>query len=480
MEVSDDRSKAPDLPFPRFPPPSYLTLPKIRLPRRRHEETSWQDLGGYNDKVVIQEWFVIILSMSTFTPLDLYPLPSKAALVDAFVGKPIASLRTPALIVDRKKFKDNCERMAGTVRERGLLFRAHVKSHKTAEGTRLQVEAGGGVKATIASTMVEVWQIIKAGLVQEGLVEDILYSMPIGADKLEDIHIAQEEIGQRGIIRLMVDHAEQVGLLKAFSQKTQRAKWSVFVKVDGGGKRAGAPPESQQMKDLILALIAAKDNVEIYGFYSHFGQSYGSGSLEEGSSYFAGEIACVATAAKFARHAGAQGEWVLSVGATPTAHAAVQEAYKAHDGLEGKLEIHAGCYCMCDLQQQATSLISASDVAISVLARVVSTYPLRREVMCDAGALAVSKDTGKFPGFGRVVKPEHATGWDLGRISQEHGTLVHRAGSQIREEYELHIGDLVQIVPQHACLTCACFPWLYVVEDGQDEVVDIWVPWKGW
>lgn len=37
----------------------------------------------------------------------------------------------------------------------------------------MQVEAAGGVKATIASTMVEVWQIVEAGLVNEGLVNDV-------------------------------------------------------------------------------------------------------------------------------------------------------------------------------------------------------------------------------------------------------------------------------------------------------------------
>lgn len=141
---------------------------------------------------------------------------------------------------------------------------------------------------------------------------------------------------------------------------------------------------------------------------------------------------------------------------------------------------HAGCYCMCDLQQCATSLVSYSDVAISVLGRVVSVYPLRKEAMCDVGALSVSKDTGRFTGFGRVVKPDYATGWDLGRISQEHGTLVHRQGEDIKEGNELKIGNSVQIIPQHACLVCACFPWLYVVDDGGNEVVDVWVPWKGW
>jgi D-serine deaminase-like pyridoxal phosphate-dependent protein len=176
---------------------------------------------------------------------------------------------------------------------------------------------------------------------------------------------------------------------------------------------------------------------------------------------------------------------------------------------------------MCDLQQHATSLVPIDNVAITVLATVVSLYPDRTaanaavpgdkgEAMCDAGALAVSKDTGPFKGYGRVVSPPHARGWDLGRVSQEHGTLVWRgpeagagageSGSSVDRSAEgreaarakeegggsprdLQIGDKIKIVPQHACLTCAAHLWFYVVEEergGGEEVVDVWVPWKGW
>lgn len=134
---------------------------------------------------------------------------------------------------------------------------------------------------------------------------------------------------------------------------------------------------------------------------------------------------------------------------------------------------------MCDLQQHATGLVKEDDLALSVLARVVSTYRGRDkggEAMCDAGALAVSKDTGRYPGFGRVVKPSHARGWDLGRISQEHGTLIKRE----EDAEELEVGEVIRIIPQHACLVCASFPWIYAVDDDGDTVVDVWVPWKGW
>lgn len=75
---------------------------------------------------------------TNFTPLELLPLPDKSALQDAFVGKPLASLRTPALIVDRTRFRNNCERVVKQAKDRGLKFRAHVKSESSrAVGTVL-------------------------------------------------------------------------------------------------------------------------------------------------------------------------------------------------------------------------------------------------------------------------------------------------------------------------------------------------------
>ena len=99
--------------------------------------------------------------------------------------------------------------------------------------------------------------------------------------------------------------------------------------------------------------------------------------------------------------------------------------------------------------------------------------------MCDCGALAVSKDTGPLAGYGHIISPPNATGWSLGRISQEHGTLVRRDDLPKEQVGQVNIGDVVRIIPQHACLVCAGHPWIYVV-DGGDEVVDVWVPWKAW
>ena len=65
----------------------------------------------------------------------------------------------------------------------------------------------------------------------------ILYSMPLAASRLEDINDAQSKWGDKAVIRLMVDHPDQITALEAFSKRSGRKqRWSVFMKVDGGGR----------------------------------------------------------------------------------------------------------------------------------------------------------------------------------------------------------------------------------------------------
>lgn len=124
-----------------------------------------------------------------------------------------------------------------------------------------------------------------------------------------------------------------------------------------------------------------------------------------------------------------------------------------------------------------------------MLATVISYYPGRGEngsdeAMCDAGAIAMSKDTGPRPGYGDVIgKP-----WRMSRCSQEHGIMSQMSPASfqlgpIHGDGSLKLGDMVQIVGQHACLILAGYPWYYVVDSGVSDgnvVVDVWVPWKGW
>ena len=60
-------------------------------------------------------------------------------------------------------------------------------------------------------------------------------------------------------------------------------------------------------------------------------------------------------------------------------------------------------------------------------------------------------------------------------ISQEHGLITSETPIVFND---FPVGSLLQIIPNHSCLTAALFPEYHVVEKNQ--VVDQWRPMRGW
>ncbi|KAG9032397.1 hypothetical protein FRB95_001518 [Tulasnella sp. JGI-2019a] len=474
-------------------------------------------------------------------------LPSKQALLDAFLQRPISELRTPAFVIDRAIVRRNCVEMLQGAKDSGMAFRAHVKTHKTTEGIRLELSPTSDIgdqatplkcHAIIVSTLIEAWEVLRSGLVEDGTVNDILYGLPLPVAKIAEIHSLQTQLASKGAkMRLLVDHPIQAEALKAYTESLGDAegpRWSVFVKVDAGYKRAGIPPSAPIFTSLIKQLLSCSSFISIYGFYCHAGNSYSSKSLPEATNYYSSEIDTVVEAAHIAKSlddatsTSTSTSYVLSVGSTPTAHASAKLLSME---VSGTLELHAGNYIFHDLQQLATSLIAPRDIAHRIIASVISLYPGRGvidtsreivegenevdEAMVDVGGIVMSKDTGPIKGWGKVVGLvktgavtegglhsdanwllDESTGWTLSRISQEHGILSNDRTSLVgakvvSDSVKLEIGDKVAIIGQHACLIASSHPWYYIVDsdlavDEYDQkrrgerVVDVWVPWKGW
>ena len=70
---------------------------------------------------------------------DIYPTASEELLKSLFLEKDIRDIEGPAAIVDRAAVKRNCHVMLESARKLELGFRAHVKTHKTTQVTRMQV-----------------------------------------------------------------------------------------------------------------------------------------------------------------------------------------------------------------------------------------------------------------------------------------------------------------------------------------------------
>ncbi len=114
--------------------------------------------------------------------------------------------------------------------------------------------------------------------------------------------------------------------------------------------RAGVIPESTEFLALLEVLLKSQATI-LHGFYGHAGNAYGSTSLSEASEFLSKEVESVNIAAKSALEvisssypeAVISKPFVLSVGSTPTAHAANAETRKQlSELLYGDLELHAG------------------------------------------------------------------------------------------------------------------------------------------
>ncbi|RUS17115.1 hypothetical protein BC937DRAFT_90400 [Endogone sp. FLAS-F59071] len=107
---------------------------------------------------------------STLLPVN-FALPNKEWLREQLVGKKLSEIRSPALVVDRTIVGRNTQQMRETARKLGVGLRVHIKTHKTIEGTELQL--GEGVTGIVVSTMAEAHYLINSSLVASGQLQDV-------------------------------------------------------------------------------------------------------------------------------------------------------------------------------------------------------------------------------------------------------------------------------------------------------------------
>lgn len=408
---------------------------------------------------------------------QFYENPDKQSLLKHFLGCDVQNLPTPSFLVDRAKFSANSAKMLEGASRLHAEFRCHVKTHKALEGVRLQLGTGPlKTDKIVVSTLAEAWSLIP--LVEEGILKDVLFGVPVIQLRIPELAAFSEKVK----LNLMVDHAAQIEALRGYSLQ-HGTKWNIFVKIDLGTGRAGMGNTSAQLSSLLATLLGPECSkyISLTGFYCHAGHSYGSKSGNEAKTILLEEIRHANAAAVSALKIRPGLKLHLSVGATPTAHISQQitiEEIEKEIGnkLLGTLELHAGNYPCCDLQQVATGLVDEENVSVSLLAEIVSEYPGRGnppgEQLINAGVVALSRELGPFPGFGKVVSKYG--NWVVGKLSQEHGILTALDDTCKFIPY----GTKVKILPQHSCITAANHGWYFVVEDG--KVVDVWVPTKLW
>jgi len=286
---------------------------------------------------------------------------------------------------------------------------------------------------------------------------------------------------------VLLDHITTLRNLEEFSKKNENYVFSVFLKVDTGYGRAGLG-EPNRLLEVALA-IHKSDATKFQGIYSHSGHAYNfnaSHSQEQLDLLLqvTREEARIAKSFKLLLENNNIPVPIVSIGSTPSCSC---EGVSSSD-FEGVTEMHPGNYLFNDSQQLSIGgrEITVSDCSATVLTRVLSHYPERKQMLIDAGALALSKDTNPHrPGeYGLILgHPELSivkTTQELGVVKlSTTGVAGNISSDEIMNESKFPIGSLLRIIPNHSCLTAALFPVYYVI-DGGEVVTEIWEPCRGW
>lgn len=367
----------------------------------------------------------------------------------------INDLRTPSLIIDLPKLKENAQAMIRRAKSHGVRLRPHVKTHKTIEGARFQL--GNEFNGITVSTMAEAEYYSRYGF------DDITYAFPITSDKLSQ---CAEIAGGIRHFNILLDQPQTLKELEKFAE-SNGILFSAYLAVDAGNHREGVQPDESDSVTLAKELYNS-EHIDFRGILTHAGQSYHCHNVDE--------IITVAEKEReimvgFARKLRAEGIACpeVSVGATPTC---------VHTrNMEGITEIRPGNYIFFDKFQADIGSCSLDECAAMVLSRIVGHYPARNQMIVDAGALALSKDPGadhmhETITYGHVV--DHPELKILG-LSQEHGII--RSEDQIPFD-KFPVGSQIKIIPNHSCLTAALFPEYYILEN--DKIIDQWQPVRGW
>jgi D-serine deaminase-like pyridoxal phosphate-dependent protein len=363
---------------------------------------------------------------------------------------------TPAFLVERAVVQRNCDAMRAKARDSAVAFRPHVKTHKTVEIGRMQ--HGGATGPITVSTLAEAEYFAGDGF------RDITYAFPIATsrDKLDRAAALASRIHR---LILLIDSEEALRGLEDYA-KAQNVTFDAALKVDCGYHRAGVDPGSPDSVRLALSM-ARSESVRFQGLIAHAGHSYNARDRQEIQRIAAEEAGCLT---RFRALLASEGidDARRSVGSTPTA--AVVDRFSECD------EVRPGNYVFFDAFQATIGSCTLADVACSVLTTVVGSYPERRSIIIDAGALALSKDAGPVQidprfGYGLVcdlnLKPLPMR---IEALSQEHG--------KVSVQSHVAVGTRLRILPNHSCLTAAMFDAYQIVDRG--KVVDRWKPVRGW
>ena len=338
-------------------------------------------------------------------------------------------LDTPALVVDLDAVERNIRRLQEHCDREGLANRPHIKTHKLPAIAHMQLEAG--------AVWIACQKLGEAEVIAASGISDILLTFPIvGEEKLERL------VRLAATVRLSVV-GDSAAVAHGISAALARDGLSCLflVECDTGLGRTGVQSPDQAAG--LAALVASLPGLSFAGLMTYPTPRDGGAWLR------AAREACEAAGLEVA---------CVSGGGTPRALETTRDDLLT--------ELRAGTYVYGDRSCIANASVPLEDTALVVKATVVSR-PTRDRAIVDAGTKALTSDPVAWSdagGHGLLREHPEAVVY---RLNEEHGYVDV---SDCPEPPE--IGEVVSIVPNHACGATNLYDEVVVTRAGR--VVGVW------
>ncbi len=342
---------------------------------------------------------------------------------DALIGRGLAEIDTPALVVDLDAMERNLALMASFAREHGVRLRPHAKMHKSAALAQLQMAAGA--VGVCAQKTAEAECLAAAG------VSDIFISNEVIAPaKLQRVALLARRLAEAGgQLSIAVDSVTGIERLAA-ACATADAEIDVFVEIDVGQHRCGVAPGAPALA--LARQIVQSPRLRFAGLQAYHGNAQHFRTAAERRAAIKRVAQEVAETVALIEGAGIAVALVTGAG-TGTF------ALEAASGIYGELQ--AGSYLFMDADYARNEPDPAQprfEHALFVKTQVMSVSATH--VVCDAGHKSHAVDSGlpKVWNFGAAPTLE-ITG-----CSDESAVVKSLLGGSLPA-----LGDKLWLVPGH-------------------------------
>lgn len=346
-------------------------------------------------------------------------------------------ITSPTLVLDKQRCLDNIRRMADKAKASGVHFRPHFKTHQSAfigEWFRPL-----GVDAIAVSSIAMAKYFADHGW------NDITIAFPVNLREIQNIN----DLAKRIDLELLVESPESIHFLV----ENIKAPVGLWLKADVGAHRTGIPVDDHGVF-LSLAKEAKRSKLLVFlGVLTHAGQTYHAGSAE-GVKQIYQDATNKLNSLKESLQKEGYTDTHISWGDTPSCSLV--------DDLSEVDEIRPGNFVLYDYSQCQIGSCREENIAAAIACPVVAIHPERTEIIIHGGAIHLSKERLEQEGvcsFGAIAFPtitgwsKHIPGASVKSLSQEHGIV------SIPKVYlsQIHIGDLLLILPVHSCLAIDLF-----------------------